>query len=209
MQDTNDTQKEELAQSNEQSSQQEKQQLLQGIVTPSPVGAIICLVCFLLLVADAITATVLLIKGKYVGCIVCVVILAVVLISGLVISFISNIIAMKGDIRHAKKILCGTVKSCETAGMSNSKSNSSVTTQSLDYKIVATAEDGLDYVAISQQQYETDEPVIIAVMGKKKAKLVTEDDIKRLTEPKKPEGMPTAGPNIHHHYHHHHSHHHH
>lgn len=137
-----------------------------------PVG----LTCFFSLFALLITATVLLINRIFVGAIICAAIVGVVLITTFIIMAVSRARATNGDISKAKKITEGKVKACFMIGTTTMKTGGNrhqgtVRITGVTYRVIVIA-DGEEYAAFSKQFYETDENVTIAVMSKKRAKIV-------------------------------------
>lgn len=132
---------------------------------------------FFLLVADLITATVLLIKQIFIGAIVCAALLGIVIITAIIVMSLSRAKAMRGDISKAKKIIEGKVKSCFMIGASTmqtggnryqSNNGKTIRIKGITYKVIVIA-DGEEYGILSKQFYGTDEKVAIAVFGKKRA----------------------------------------
>lgn len=136
-----------------------------------PVG----LICFFSLITLLVAATVLLIKHIFVGAIVCATIFGVIIITAFIVMAVSRAKATNGDISKAKKITEGKVKACFMVGMAETRTlyghGETVRIQGVTYQVIVTA-DGNEYRAFSKQFYETDENVTIAVMGKKRAKIV-------------------------------------
>lgn len=154
----------------------EMQHVREGMRNAPKWGIAVGITSFLLLVADLIIATILLIKGIWVGAIVCVALFASVIIVALISTAVSRAIAMNGNISRAKKIIEGKVKTCFTSGTTTVKSGRNAQTVRVTgviYRVVVIA-DGKEYGAFSRRFYETDEKVTVAVMGKKRAKIVTE-----------------------------------
>ena len=145
-------------------------------------GIVLGLTCFFSLFALLIVATVLLIKRIFVGAIVCAAIVGVVLITTLIVMIVSRAKATNGDISKAKKITEGKVKACFMVGMAETRTRhghgETVRVQGVTYQVIVVAEE-IEYRAFSKQFYETDKNVTIAVMGKKRAKIVEN------TEPEK------------------------
>ncbi|MDE5562466.1 MAG: hypothetical protein K2J01_02835 [Clostridiales bacterium] len=140
-----------------------------------PVG----LTCFFSLFALLITATVLLINRIFVGAIICAAIVGVVLITTFIVMAVSRAKATNGDISKAKKITEGKVKACFMAGTSTTRAGGSVRIAGVTYRVIVIA-DGVEYGAFSNRFYETDEKVTIAVMGKKRAKIVDDDVMEKI-----------------------------
>lgn len=130
---------------------------------------------FLLLVADVVVATMLGIKGIFVGTIICAVLFAGFCITALIVMSVTRARAMNGDIRKAKKITEGKIKSCSIIGMTETGirhcNGKTVRIKGVTYRVIVIA-DGVEYGAYSKQFYETGEDVAVAVMGKKRAKIV-------------------------------------
>ena len=158
----------------------EMQNVREGMRNAPKWGIVLGLTIFFLLAADLITATVLLINKIFVGAIVCAVIFGVVIIMAFICTVISRAKAMNGDIRNAKKIIKGKVKTCFMASMATTRSGGSQHHQNADtarinnvtYRVVISADDGEEYGAFSKQFYKFDEEITIAVMGKRRAKIL-------------------------------------
>ncbi|MDE5756786.1 MAG: hypothetical protein K2I23_06830 [Clostridia bacterium] len=139
-------------------------------------GFVIGIGGFFLLVADLITATVLLINGIYVGAIVCAAIFVGLLATAFIAAAIDHAKVTKDDIRYAKKITEGEVIRCIMTSMSAAKSTG-------QYMVEVSA-DGAEYVASSAQSYEAGEKILVGVMSKKRAIIVDESDLEKLNKPK-------------------------
>ncbi|MDE6293511.1 MAG: hypothetical protein K2L88_02680 [Clostridiales bacterium] len=144
-----------------------------------PVG----LTCFFSLFTLLIVATVLLINRIFIGAIVCAAIVGVVLITTFIVMAVSRAKATNGDISKAKMIIEGKVKACFMIGTTTTKSGGlphnnggTVRIQSVTYRVIVIAE-GIEYGAFSKQFYEKGEKVTIAVMGKKRAKIVEDAEL--------------------------------
>ena len=133
------------------------------------IAAVIILASFFLLVADLIAATVFLVKGIYVGAIVCAALFVGGILAGIIVAIIDHKMTMRNDIRTAKKITEGKVLRCITSSMTT-------------YDVTISA-DGAEYVVSSKQSYEPDETVKVAIMNKKRTIIVTEKDLEKLNEP--------------------------
>ncbi|MDE5593778.1 MAG: hypothetical protein K2I75_07595 [Clostridiales bacterium] len=140
-----------------------------------PVG----LTCFFFLFALLITATVLLINRIFIGAIICAAIVGVVLITTFIVMAVSRARATNGDIGKAKRITEGKVKACFMAGTSTMRAGGSVRISGVAYRVIVIA-DGVEYGAFSNRFYETDEKVTVAVMGKKRAKIVDDDVMEKI-----------------------------
>lgn len=156
----------------------ELQSVREGMKHAPKWGVALGLTWFFLLLADVIAATVLLIKEIFVGAIVCAAIFGGVLIATFIVMTIRRARAKNGDISKAERITEGTVKACFMIGTTTTKSggirhDSTVRIHSVTYKVIVCA-DGEEYDAVTEKFYETDEKVTIAVMGKKRAKIVDE-----------------------------------
>lgn len=158
----------------------EMQHVREGMRNAPKMGIVIGITSFLLLVADLIIATVLLIKGIWIGAIVCAALFGDVIIIAFISTAVSRAIAMNGNISRAKKIIEGKVKTCFTSGTTTVKSGGShgqrLRVTGVTYRVVVSA-DGKEYGAFSKRFYETDETITVAVMGKKRAKIVDETEI--------------------------------
>ena len=158
----------------------EMQSVREGMKNAPKWGVALGLTFFFLLIADLITATILLINKIFVGAIVCAVVFGVVIITAFICTVISRARAMNGDIRNAKKIIKGKVKTCFMASMTSTRSGGSQHHQNADtvrinnvtYRVVVIADDGEEYGAFSKRFYKFDEEITIAVMGKRRAKIV-------------------------------------
>ena len=163
----------------------EMQHVREGMRNAPKMGIVIGITSFLLLVADLIVATVLLIKGILVGAIVCAALFGGVIIIALISTVVSRAIAMNGNISRAKKIIEGNVKTCFMSDTTTVKTDGShsqtVRVTGVTYRVVVIA-DGKEYGAFSRQFYETDEKVTIAVMGKKRAKIVDKTELDKLSK---------------------------
>lgn len=181
-------------------AQYEMQHVMEGMKNAPKAGIVFGLLSFFLLVADLIVATVLLINNIWVGAIVCAALFGGILITALIVAVVKRAIAMSGDISKAKKITDGKVKTCIMSSTTIVKSgrSESVRISGVVYRVVVSADDG-DYVAYSKQFYETDEKVTIAVMGKKRAKIVDETELEKLNEPKSESQSHTVSTHRHHH----------
>ncbi|MDE7265740.1 MAG: hypothetical protein K2N52_05655, partial [Clostridia bacterium] len=135
----------------------EANQILEATKQTSKKGFAMGIIFFILLVADAITATVLLINHIWIGAIVCAALFGVTIIAILITVVIRQAMSMHGDIRKAKRIVGGKVKSCVMSSMVTSKAAvNSVRINSVVYRVVLIA-DGGEYVAFSRRFYETEE----------------------------------------------------
>ena len=142
-------------------------------------GIALGLTFFFLLVADVVVATVLAINRIFVGTIICAALFAVVIITLLIVMSVRRARATNGDISKAKKITEGIVKTCymvgtattRSGGMRHSPNSGTVRLHSVTYRVLVIA-DGTEYEAFTNQFYENDEKVKIAVMGKKHAKII-------------------------------------
>lgn len=141
---------------------------------------------FLLIVADVVGATVLAIKEIFVGTIVCAALFAGFVITALIVMSVSRTKATDGDIGKAKKITTGKVKTCFMVGTTTTKSGGmrhgnggTVRINSVTYRVIVIA-DGIEYGAYSKRFYETDENVTVAVMGKKRAKIVEDVESEKI-----------------------------
>lgn len=170
----------------------EMQSVRSGMKNAPKWGIAVGLTSFFLIVADLIAATVLLINRIFVGAIVCAVIFGVVIITAVIVMFVSRARAMNGDISKAQKIIEGKVKACFMIGMATtrtggnrhqSSNGQTVRINSVTYRVLVIA-DGEEYGAYSHRFYETDENVTIAVMGKSRAKIVDEAELEKLNETK-------------------------
>ncbi|MDE6614149.1 MAG: hypothetical protein K2K24_01435 [Clostridia bacterium] len=165
----------------------EMQNVREGMKNAPKWGIALGLTFFFLLAADLITATVLLINNIFVGAIVCAVIFVVAIFTAFICTVISRARAMNGDIRNAKKIIKGKVKTCFMASMATTSSGGSQHHQNADtvrinnvtYRVVVSADDGKEYGAFSKQFYKFDEEITIAVMGKRRAKIVESDELEK------------------------------
>lgn len=166
----------------------EMQSVMEGMRNAPKWGIVLGLTSFFLLVADLIVATVLLINHIFVGAIVCAAIFGVVIITAVITMIISRARAMNGDIRKAKKITEGKVKTCfmvgtttmQTGGNRQQRSNGkTVRLSGVTYRVIVIV-DGEEYGAFSKRFYETHEKVTIAVMGKKRAKIVEDTELEKI-----------------------------
>ena len=170
-------------------SEYEAQNITEGMKNAPKWGLPVGIGIFLLLVADAVIATVLAIKEIFVGTIVCVALFAGFVITALIVMSVSRARATNGDIRKAKKITGGKVKACFSVGTSTTKSggfrhnpgSGTVRIQSVTYRVIVIS-DGVEYGAFSKRFYETGETVTIAVMGKKRAKIVEDGELEKSKE---------------------------
>ena len=147
---------------------------------------------FLLLVADIVGATVLAIKGIFVGTIICAALFAGVVITGLIVMSVSRAKAMNGDISKAKKITEGKVKACFMIGTTTTRTGGNHRYQSTNgrtvrihgvtYRVIVIA-DGKEYGTFSKRFYETGENVTVAVMSKNRAKIVEPAELENLNRP--------------------------
>ena len=137
--------------------------------TPNIVPAL-CIAAFFLVFADLIAATVLLINGIMVGAIVCAALFAVILISVVSITLISSEWALRNDIRKAKRITECKVERCIMSSMTTTKSNDSL------YSVTVSV-DGKEYTMSSNDSYESDDTVKVAIFNKKRARIVDELDL--------------------------------
>ncbi|MDE6618824.1 MAG: hypothetical protein K2K13_07395 [Clostridiales bacterium] len=158
----------------------EMESIAEGMKHAPKWGLPVGLTCFFSLFALLITATVLLINRIFVGAIICAAIVGVVLITTFIVMAVSRAKATNGDISKAKKITEGKVKACFMAGTSTMRAGGSVRISGVAYRVIVIA-DGVEYGAFSNRFYETDEKVTVAVMGKKRAKIV-DDDVMEKTE---------------------------
>lgn len=152
----------------------EMQSVREGMKNAPKWGIVLGLTSFFLLVADLIVATVLLINHIFVGAIVCAVIFGVVIVSAVITTIISRARAMNGDISKAKKITEGKVKTCFMIGTTTMKTGGrgeTVRINDVTYRVIVIV-DGEEYGAFSKRVYETDETVTVAVMGKRKVKII-------------------------------------
>lgn len=165
----------------------EMRNVTEGMRNAPKWGIALGLTFFFLLVADLIVATILLINHIFVGAIVCAVIFGATIITALIAMIISRAKAKNGDIRKAKKITEGKVKTCFMVGTTtmrtgrnphHSSNGKSVRIKSITYRVLVNA-DGEEYGAFSKRFYETDEKVTIAVMGKKRAKIVENTEFEK------------------------------
>ena len=101
---------------------------------------------------------------------------------------ISRAKATNGDIGKAKSITEGKVKACFMIGTTTTRTGgthrqsaggTTVRINSVTYRVIVIA-DGVEYAAFSKQFYETGEMVTIAVMGKKRAKIVEGDELEKI-----------------------------
>ncbi|MDE6275704.1 MAG: hypothetical protein K2M75_04105 [Clostridia bacterium] len=154
---------------------QEREQNTQNTMITAPKNsqkfvAVICIAAFFLLFADLIAATVLVINGIYIGAIVCAAIFGGSIISAIVAVIIKQIIAMRNDIRTAKKITNGKVTRCVMSNMT-------------EYSIEVIV-DGKEYVVSSKDSYEPDDEVMIAIFSKKRARIVADEkELENLNKP--------------------------
>ena len=166
----------------------EMQHVAEGMKHAPKWGIALGLTFFFSLVALLIAATVLLIKGVFIGAIVCAGLFGGTLITTFIAMTISRAIAKNGDISKAKKITEGKVKTCYMVGTATTRTGGNryritngetVRINSVTYRVLIDA-DGEEYAAISNDFYETDEIVTIAVMGKKHAKILNQTELKEL-----------------------------
>ncbi|MDE6001770.1 MAG: hypothetical protein K2G96_05585, partial [Clostridia bacterium] len=114
--------------------------------------------------------------------IVCAALFGAKIIIILITVAIKQRIAMHGDISKADKFVCGKVNSCVLSSMRTTKSvTPTVRVNSVVYRVVVGTEDAV-YATYSKQFYETDEKVVLAVTGKKRAKLIQEADLENQSE---------------------------
>lgn len=149
-------------------------------------GIAVGLSFFFSLVALLIAATVLLINRIFVGAIVCAAIVGITLITTFIVMSVRRAKATNGDISRAQKITEGKVKACFMVGTTTTKSGGlrhgngeTVRIQSVTYKVIVIA-DGEEYGTFSKRYYEADETVTIAVMGKKRAKIVEDVETEKI-----------------------------
>lgn len=166
----------------------EMQNVAEGMKNAPKWGIAVGVTFFLLLVADVITATVLLIKQIFIGAIVCAALFGVVLITAFVVLSVSRAKAMRGDIKRAKKITEGKVKTCFMIGTTamqtggnryQSNNGKTARIKSITYKVIVIA-DGEEYGALSKRFYETGEKVTVAVMGKKRAIIADDAQLEKI-----------------------------
>ena len=164
----------------------EMDSIVEGMKYAPKWGLPVGLACFFSLFALLIVATVLLIKRIFVGAIVCAAIVGVILITTFIVMTVSRAKATNGDIRKAKKITEGKVKACfmigtttmKTGGMRNGNGGT-VRITGVTYRVIVDA-DGEEYGAFSKQFYESGENVTVAVMGRKRAKIVEDDELETI-----------------------------
>ncbi len=149
----------------------EVQSIAEGMKHAPKWGLPVGLTCFFSLFALLIVATILFIKRIFVGGIICAAIVGVVLITTFIVMAVSRARATNGDISKAKKITGGKVKACFMMGTTTTRAGGSVRIAGVTYRVIVIA-DGVEYGAFSKRFYETDENVTVAVMGKKRAKIV-------------------------------------
>ncbi len=153
----------------------EVQHIAEGMKNAPKWGLPVGIGMFLLIVADVVVATVLAIKEIFVGTIICVALFAGFVITGLIVMSVSRSRAMNGDVSKAKKITEGVVKSCFMVGMAETRTarghGETVRIQGVTYRVIVIA-DGEEYGTYAKQFYETGEKVTVAVMGRKRAKIV-------------------------------------
>ena len=157
----------------------EVESIVEGMKHAPKWGLPVGLTCFFSLFALLIVATILLIKRIFVGAIICAAIVGVVLITTFIVMAVSRAKATNGDVSKAKKITEGKVKACFMAGTSTMRAGGSVRISGVAYRVIVIA-DGIEYGAFSNRFYETDEKVTIAVMGKKRAKIVDDDVLEKI-----------------------------
>ena len=161
----------------------EMQSVAEGMRNAPKWGIVLGLTLFFLLAADLITATVLLINSIFVGAIVCLAIFVVAIITAFLATIISRARAMNGDIRKAQKIVEGRVKTCFMVGTSTTKTGgsrgSTMRINGVTYRVIVIAE-GKEYGAFSKQFYKADDQIIIAVMGKRRAKIVEGEELDKI-----------------------------
>ena len=162
----------------------EMQSVMEGMRHAPKWGIVLGFTFFFLLAADLIVATVLLINHIFVGAIVCAALFAVIVITTFIAMTISRSRALNGDISKAKKIIEGIVITCFMVGTTTVRSGGSryqhnmgetVRINDITYCVKISA-DGKEYTAFSNQFYEKCQKVTIAVMGKRRAKIVDEKD---------------------------------
>ena len=167
-------------------SQSESKQnaLIKETKTPPNIILILCISAFFLLFGDLIAATALLITGHKIGAIVCAALFAGILITVVTTSIISAEWALRNDIRKAKKITEGKVIRSVMANMSEFSVEVSV--------------DNKEYTLSSNESYETDDTVKVAIFSGKRARIVDEKELELLNEP-----LYSKAPSSHRHRHHH------
>lgn len=165
----------------------ELQSVAEGMKNAPKWGVVLGLTSFFSLVALLIVATVLLINRIFVGAIICAALFAGIIITVLIVMTISRARAMHDDISKAKRITEGKVKACfmigtttmQTGGLRHGNGKT-VRIADVTYRVIVIA-DGEEYGAFSKRFYETDEKVTIAVMGKKRAKIVKDEELEEIT----------------------------
>ncbi|MDE6189680.1 MAG: hypothetical protein K2G37_05295 [Clostridia bacterium] len=159
----------------------EARHVKEGMKNATPKGMAFGIIYFLFLVADAVAATVLFIKHIFIGAIICAAIFAVVIIATLITVVVIESMSLNANISKAKKFVCGEIKSCIMSSTRSVKTNSNVRVRGVVYRVVVKAEDGAQYTAYSRRFYEKGEPVLLAIIGLKLAKIVEENNLENQT----------------------------
>lgn len=166
----------------------EARNIIKGTENASKKGMAAGIIFFVLLVADFALAVVFAIKQIWAGTIVCAALFVVSIVTVLIASAVRQSKSMRADISKAEKIVDGIVKSCvmsstvtTKAVMRNRVTAPTVRVNSVIYRVIVSA-DGGEYEAFSNRFYETDEKAVIAVLGKKSAKILDETEIELLSK---------------------------